>query len=96
MDKKISPSDNKKNRRSRNQKDGKKKDDNFQWKKASRSLIIWILVILASVLFAQAFGNLSGKGEHTISYFQYRDLLETKKIDSAIIEDTDFHGTLFH
>ena len=92
MDKKISPS-NKKNRK---QGSGKNKnDDNFQWKKASRSLIIWILVILASVLFANAFGNLSGKGgETTIDYTQYRNFLESEKIESAIIEENEFHGKL--
>jgi cell division protease FtsH len=95
MDKKISPS-NKKNRRSGKQDGGKNKnDDNFQWKKASRSLIIWILVILASVLFANAFGNLSGKGgETTIDYTQYRNFLESEKIESAIIEENEFHGKL--
>ena len=71
-----------------------KKDDNFQWKKASRSLIIWILVILASVLFANAFGNLSGKSEQTIEYSQYRTFLKADKIEKAIIEDHDFHGEL--
>ena len=94
MDKKISPS-NKKSRRSGKQSGGKNKnDDNFQWKKASRSLIIWILVILASVLFANAFGNLSGEGETTIDYTQYRSFLESEKIESAIIEENEFHGKL--
>ena len=95
MDKKISPSDKKKNR-SGKQGSGKKNDDNFQWKKASRSLIIWILVILASVLFAYAFRNFSDKGEQTITYSQYRNFLESKKILSAIVEDTEFHGTLLN
>ncbi len=79
----------------RNTKPGKNKDDdNFQWKKASRSLIIWILIILGSVLFANAFGNLGGKGERAISYKQYRSFLEAGKIERAIIEDNVFHGVL--
>ena len=71
-----------------------KNDDNFQWKRASRSLIIWILIILGSVLFANAFGNLGGKGEREISYMQYRSFLEAGKIESAVIEGNIFHGVL--
>jgi cell division protease FtsH len=74
---------------------GKKKpDDNFQWKKASRSLIVWILVILGSVLFANAFSNLSGKSEQAIEFGHYRAFLEAGKIKKAVIEDSELHGEL--
>ncbi|MCH8126701.1 ATP-dependent zinc metalloprotease FtsH [candidate division KSB1 bacterium] len=69
-----------------------KKPDNFQWK--SRSLIIWILVILGSVLFANAFGNLGGRGEQAIEYGHYRDFLEAGDIEKAIIEGDELHGEL--
>ena len=84
------------NPRQSNRNGGKqnKNDDNFQWKKASRSLIIWILIILGSVLFANAFGNLGGKGEREIGYMQYRKFLEAGKIEKAVIEDNIFHGVL--
>ncbi len=95
MDKKISPSDDKKKRQGNRGGRKNKNDDNFQWKKASRSLIIWILVILASVLFANAFGNLSGDGEQTIRFTQYRSFLEAGKIKEAIIEANEFHGELY-
>jgi len=71
-----------------------KKNGNSQWKRTTRSLTIWILIILGSILFAQAFSNLGGKKEPTISYSQYRKFLEDGAIEKAVIEEKEFHGLL--
>ncbi len=66
------------------------------WKRYSRSITIWILIILGSILFAQAFSNLGRKGEQVISYSEYQRLLQATEIDHAVIKNKEFHGVLKH
>ena len=50
--------DNKNNKKPDNsQKDKKKKDDEFQWKKASKTGLIWIIILIAAITFAQFWPN---------------------------------------
>ncbi|NOY77622.1 MAG: ATP-dependent metallopeptidase FtsH/Yme1/Tma family protein [Calditrichaeota bacterium] len=89
-------------RRSKNQKgnapggNNAPNDENGGWKRYSRSITIWILIILGSILFAQAFSNLGRKGEQVISYSEYMRLLEANQIERAVIKDHEFHGVLKH
>jgi len=89
-------------RRSKNQKgnmpggNNAPNDENGGWKRYSRSITIWILIILGSILFAQAFSNLGRKGEQIISYSEYMRLLEANQIERAVIKDHEFHGILKH
>ncbi len=71
-------------------------EDNGSWKRYSRSITIWILIILGSILFAQAFSNLGRKGEQEISYSEYQRLLQSNEIERAVIQDHEFHGVLKH
>jgi len=71
-------------------------DNNGGWKRYSRSITIWILIILGSILFAQAFSNLGRKGEQVIGYSEYQRLLQANEIERAVIKDHEFHGVLKH
>ena len=68
-------------------------DDKFEWRKATRTLTVWILlVIVAWILYQQM--KLNDKPEVMKSYSQYQKLLETDQIDAAEIIDHEFHGRL--
>ncbi len=70
-----------------------KKDENFQWKKATRTLTFWLLIIIVSIWISQRFGY-EEKGAQDISYSQFLEHLENGEIAEAIIEDKAFHGKL--
>lgn len=68
-------------------------DDKFEWRKATRTLTFWILIIIGSwIIFRQL--NLSEKPEKDTTYTDYRRYLESEQIASAEIIDHEFHGKL--
>jgi len=70
-----------------------KKDENFQWKKATRTLTFWLIIIVISIWFSQKF-TLDERNELAINYSRFKAHLENKEIKEAFIEDTAFHGEL--
>ena len=72
-----------------------KKDDDFQWKKASKTGIIWIVVLLAAVVFSSYFSQGNPK-EADIDYATYRRLLKENKIVSGkvTLNENVFSGRL--
>jgi len=75
---------------------GKKKDipDNeFKWKKASKTSLMWIIIIISSIFLIQILGT-GKKEEITIEFKQYEDLLTSGQITEATIIERQFHGTL--
>ncbi|MFQ5444527.1 MAG: hypothetical protein ACE5EK_07915, partial [Nitrospinales bacterium] len=44
-----------------------KKDENFQWKKATRTLTFWLVIIVISIWFSQKF-TVDERGEVDIDY----------------------------
>ena len=70
-----------------------KKDRGFQWKRATRTLIFWILLFLGTIYIVQVF-NLRKPREIEVSYTEYMQFLENGSIEKANIEDQDFHGIL--
>ncbi len=75
---------------------GKKKDipDNeFKWKKASKTSLMWIIIIISSIFLIQILGT-GTKEEITIEFQQYKDLLISGQIAEATIIERQFHGTL--
>ena len=71
-----------------------KKDENFQWKKATRTLTFWLFIIILSIWISQKW-NLEGqKSEVDITYTQFRQHLENEEISKAFVEDAEFHGEL--
>ncbi|HOO13976.1 MAG TPA: ATP-dependent zinc metalloprotease FtsH [Candidatus Marinimicrobia bacterium] len=67
--------------------------DDFRWKKASRTSLMWIIIILSSVILLQILGR-GAQEEVVITYSQYKELLDQKLIKSAVIIENEFHGTL--
>jgi len=70
-----------------------KKDENFQWKKATRTLTFWLIIIVISIWFSQKF-TLDERSELAINYSNFKAHLENKEIKEAFIEDKVFHGEL--
>ena len=67
--------------------------DPFQWKQASRTMLFWVLFILVAVSVTRFLGS-TPSDEHEVTYSQYRLLLKSRKIQSAVIVDRVFHGVL--
>lgn len=68
-------------------------DDKFNWKKSTRTLTLWILIVIGSwIIFHQL--NVAEQPEVQKSYTEYRQLLEDRQFDSADIIDQEFHGQL--
>jgi len=61
----------------------------FQWKKAGRTSLVWISIILLAIFLSGLFTG-AGEKEYEIDYFQYRDFLQNKKISKAAISKTHF------
>ncbi len=67
--------------------------DKFEWRKATRTLTFWILIVILSwIIFRQL--NLTEQPVVHKSYSQYLKLLESGQIDGAEIIDREFHGQL--
>jgi len=79
-----------------NPQSGKKKsipDNEFKWKKASKTSLMWIIIIVSSIFLIQILGT-GTKEEITIEFQQYKDLLISGQIAKATIIERQFHGTL--
>ncbi len=74
-------------------KQDKEKDNNFKWKRATKTLIFWILFFLGAVYLVQVF-NLGKSKEVSVTYSEYRQFLEKESIEKANIENQEFHGVL--
>jgi len=71
----------------------RRRNEEFKWKKASRTSLMWIIIIVSSILLIQILGK-GGQEEVVIPYSQYRDLLSRKLIANAVVVENEFHGTL--
>ncbi len=80
-------------KRSRNNNKSPKRDENFQWRKATRTLTFWLIIIIVSIWISQRFGY-EEKGAPEIPYTQFVQHLENKEISEAIVEDKEFRGKL--
>jgi cell division protease FtsH len=65
----------------------------FQWKRAGKTSLIWILIIMAAIFLSGLFTE-GARKEVEIGYFKYRELLTQKKIIRATIIEDIFHGEL--
>ena len=77
------------------QKDKKKKDDEFQWKKASKTGLIWIIILIAAISFSQFWPN-NHPDEIEIGFTKYQQLLKEDKIESGTVtlKENVFKGEL--
>ena len=77
-----------KNDENKKQDQRKRKDDEFQWKKASKTGLIWIAILLAAIIFTQFWSN-SEEGSNELSFSEYQEILKSDNIQSGdvIIKD---------
>lgn len=80
-----------KKNKSNNQKPSK--NDSFHWQKASKTFVFWLIVIVLMIWFSRQLSQ-DGRHEVEISYPIFKKLLESKRIESAVVKDREFHGTL--
>ncbi len=93
MSEQTPPPELKKGRGGKKQRRKNQPDDNFDWRKLTRSITIWVLIILVVWIVVNQL-NMVEKAEVPKSYSQYRTLLESGQIDGATIIDREFHGIL--
>ena len=80
----------------RNDKPGgnkKRKDDEFQWKKASRTGLIWIAILIAAIFFS-TFWPSAEEGAVKISFTEYQQILKNDNMASGevIVKDNILIG----
>ena len=51
----------------------KRKDDEFQWKKASKTGLIWIAILVAAIFFSTLWPS-GEEGSEKISYSEYQKI----------------------
>jgi cell division protease FtsH len=97
----LEMNDNKNENRKKNSRpdkphpDRKKKDDEFQWKKASKTGLIWIAILVAAIFFSTLWPD-NRPDEIEIDFSQYQKLLNNDKIEKGVVtlEKNIFQGTL--
>jgi len=74
-------------------KKNKKENEQFQWKRAGKTSLVWVLIIISAVFLSNLF---TGKGadEVEIQYTEYRSFLKDGLIAKARVVDEVFHGEL--
>ncbi len=85
--------DKRTNKRNNQQNKPPKKDENFQWRKATRTLTFWLIIIIVSIFISQRFG-FEEKSAEPISYSTFIEHLENKEIVKATVEEKEFRGVL--
>lgn len=68
-------------------------DGKRPWQRISKTLAFWVFFVLVAIFASKFFGS-DPSTDVTLSYKEYKALLETQKIQSAVIIDNEFHGTL--
>ncbi len=69
---------------------GDKKNIEFQWKRAGKTSLIWVMILMLAIFMS---GLLTSNEQSIeIQYFQYREYLETRQIQSAEIIENVFYG----
>ena len=75
---------------------GKKSKDPlsiFQWKRAGKTSLIWVLIIVAAIFLSNLFTEGTRK-ETEIDYYKYKEFLEGRLISKADVIANIFHGEL--
>jgi cell division protease FtsH len=84
---------NKNNNRSDQDPNRKRKDDEFQWKKASKTGLIWIAILVAAIFFSTLWPS-SEEGTTKISYSDYQTILKDDNMAAGevIVKDNILIG----
>jgi len=65
--------------------------DNFDWRRASKTSFIWLIIIFSAVYISGLLTD-AGKKEIEIEYTEYKKYLENGDIHKAVIMGDVFHG----
>ena len=65
----------------------------FQWKRAGKTSLIWVMIITAALYISGMFRD-NAKKETILQFSQYIEFLENKQISEGTFVDNIFHGTL--
>ena len=84
---------NQKNKPQKNQnkQNPKKQSDQFDWMRAGKTSIVWLMIIFGAVYISGLLTE-SGKKEIEIEYTDYREYLANRDIEKAVIMGDVFHG----
>jgi cell division protease FtsH len=74
--------ENRKNNRRAPDPNRKKKDDEFQWKKASKTGLIWIAILVAAIFFSTLWPS-GEEGSAQITYSEYMKILQDDNMESG-------------
>ena len=70
-----------------------KVDEQFHWKKAGKTSLVWVLIIISAIFMSNLFTG-QGRDEVEIQFSEYRTFLNNGLIAKARIVDEVFHGEL--
>ena len=77
---------NKKNNSGNNQ-----NKENFDWKRASKTSLIWLVIVMGAIYISGELTNL-GRKEIEIEYTEYKEFLANGEIQKGVIIGDIFHG----
>ena len=63
----------------------------FQFKRAGKTSLVWLLIIVGAIIISGIFSN-SSKKEIEVEYSQYQEYLKNGQIAKGTIIDNIFHG----
>jgi len=63
----------------------------FQWKKAGKTSLVWLLIVIGAIILSGVFTN-SSKKEIEVEYFQYLEYLKSDQIEKGTIIENIFYG----
>ena len=69
-------------------------DGKRPWRRISKTLAFWVVFLLVAIFASKFLGSNTTNEEIILSYKEYKELLQAGKIESAIIIETEFHGSL--
>ncbi|MBA64655.1 MAG: cell division protein FtsH [Candidatus Marinimicrobia bacterium] len=67
------------------------KEDNFNWKRAGKTSLIWLLIVSGAIYISGLLTE-AGKKELEIEYTEYKKFLENGDISRGVIMGDIFHG----
>ncbi len=82
-----------KNTNKKNENQNSDDKNNFQWKQASRTSLMWIIIIISTIILFGILGK-SPKEEIKLTYSQYLQQMDNGNIKSILVIDKELHGVL--
>ncbi len=71
----------------------KKKDDNFQWQKASKTFMFWLIFIIITIWVSKMLSR-GGQEEIEVKFPVFKKWLEQRLVLKGEIQGKEFHGEL--